>query len=201
MADYAAVEELAAFLRIDDSGEDAHLGALISSASRAVDVYTGRTFDDADTSATARVFAARFTDLCYVDAIASTTDLVIKTDTTSDATFDTTWTSADYQLEPLNQRHAGLSDHPYTRIRAIETLTFPASPRALVQVTARWGFTSGVPDAVRDATMMHAGRLHSRRNAPAAIVAGDVSTARISMGLDSDVKALLAPFVRVDLWT
>ena len=49
--------------------------------------------------------------------------------------------------------------------------------------------------------MMHAARLHERRNAPAAVVAGDGFIGRTSLGIDPDVQSLLAPFVRADKWT
>jgi len=201
MADYATVDELASFIRIDDQQEHVHLGALLTTASRAVDAHCGSTFETAAAAATARVFAVAFSDLAFVHPISSDTSLVVKTDTGGDGTYDQTWTSSDYQLEPLNQHKSGITDHPYTKIRAIESLRFPTGKRAHLEVTALWGWTSGTPDAVRDATIMHAVRLHERRNMPAGIVAGDGFVARSSLGIDPDVKMLLAPYVRADKWT
>ena len=197
---YLEADELAAFLRIDDTLEHPHLDQLIGSAVEAVAAFCGQSFDSAATSATARLFVADHNYWLRVDPIASTTDLVVKTDTGGDGTFDQTWASTDYQLEPLNQRHAGLSDHPYTLIRATQSRWFPVDRQARVEVTARWGWTT-VPSSVKDATMLHAARLHERRNAPAGIVAGDGFIGRTSLGIDPDVATLLYPFVRADKWT
>ena len=190
VAQYVAPTELAAFLRIEDDGEDAYLEGFIQAATSAIDAHCGRSFAGADTSETARTFAARWADLIDVDPMANTTGLAIAVDTSGDGIFNQAWASTDYQLEPLNQRRAGLTNHPYTRIRAIESKTFPVGRRATVEVTARWGWAT-VPDAVTQAAMMHAGRLHERRNMPAGIIAGDGFIGRTSLGLDPDVKALL----------
>jgi len=197
---YVTADDLAAFLRINDSDEHPYLDGLLASASEAVTAYCGQRFDEADTTATARVFMAENAKWVRCDPISSTTDLVIKTDTGADGVFDTTWAATDYQLEPLNRQYAGLADHPYNLIRATRARWFPVDRRARVEVTARWGWAT-VPASIRDATMMHAARLHERRNAPAGVVAGDGFIGRTSLGIDPDVQSLLAPFVRADKWT
>jgi hypothetical protein len=197
---YATADDLAAFLRIHDDDEHPYLDGLLASASEAVTAYCGQRFDQAAASATSRVFAAKFCDLLSVHPISSTTDLVIRTDSADDGVFDVTWLAADYQLEPLNQISGSIVDHPYTRIRAVKARMFPVDHRARVEVTARWGWTT-VPASIRDATMMHAARLHERRNAPAGIVAGDGFIGRTALGMDPDVKMLLEPFRRAELWT
>lgn len=191
---YAEAAELAAFLRIDDTREDVHLSGLLDSSTLAIDAFCDWGFDDAAGSASARVFAAADPGMIYVDPISSATDLVIKTGSVA-GTFETTWASTDYQLEPLNQRQSGLSNHPYYLIRAIGSYSWPCSREARVQVTARWGWST-VPASVRDACLMHAARLHERRNMPAGIVAGDGFIGRSSLAIDPDVKQLLMPFAR-----
>lgn len=196
---YVAVEELAAWLRIKDVVADPELTASLASGVEAVAAFCGHDFNDAASSATARVFAARHCDLLTIDPVSSTTDFAIAVDTSGDGTFNQTWAAADYQLEPLNQRQAGLTDHPYYRVRAIESKTFPVTKRATVQVTARWGWTT-VPDSVKTATLLHSARLHARRNTAAGIATGEALPTRMAMGLDKDVQALLMPFQRQDLW-
>ena len=110
---YLSADELAAFLRINDSQEHSQLEQLIGSAVEAVAAHCGQSFTTADAAASARVFTAENMRWVRVDPISSTTDLVVATDTGADGTFDTTWDAADFQLEPLNQQHAGLTDHPY----------------------------------------------------------------------------------------
>lgn len=196
---YAEPDDLAAFLRIQDDTEHPYLSGLLESSSAAVDAFCGQSFVAAAASATERLFAARFRDLVLVDPISATTDLVVATDSAGNGTFDVTWAATDFQLEPVRRTVAGLTDHPFTTIRAIQSLRFPVAHMARVRVTARWGWTT-VPTSVRDATLMHAARLHERRNAPAGIVAGDGFIGRTSLGMDPDVKALLMPYKRPELW-
>ena len=197
---YLSADELAAFLRIHDDQEHPQLEQLIASAVEAIAAHCGQAFTTAADTATARVFMAENHKWVRVDPISSTTGLVVKTDTGADGVFDTTWDAVDYQLEPLNQQHAGLTNHPYNLIRAARARWFPVDRRARVEVTARWGWTT-IPSSVSDATLMHAARLHERRNAPAGVVAGDGFIGRTSLGIDPDVQSLLAPFVRADKWT
>ena len=136
---YLSADELAAFLRIHDAEDHPQLEQIITSAVQAVAAHCGQPFNAAATSATAKVFAAEDPRWVRVAPISSTTDLVVKTDTGADGVFDTTWASTDYQLEPLNQEHAGLTDHPYNLIRAARSRWFPVDRRARVEVTARWG--------------------------------------------------------------
>ena len=193
------VEELASWLRISSSESANELTVAATAAAAAIESFCGWTFDEAATTETARVFPARWADLIYIDPMAVDTGLAIAVDTSDDGTFNQTWAAADYQLEPLNQRRAGLSDHPYFRVRAIETKSFPIGKRATVQVTARWGWTT-VPEPVQAATLMHAARLHARRNTVAGIATGEALPTRMAMGLDADVRSLLMPYQRQDLW-
>ena len=202
MATYASADEAASFIRIDDSDEHPELQTTLDTASRVIDTYCGWTFDDADAAATARVFAVDpriGRDLLYVDPISSTTDLVVKTDESHNGVFDRTWSTSDYQLEPLNQRQGGLTDHPYYKIRAIDTYLFPVWKRqALVEVTARWGWSSGVPDAVRTATILVAKYLHEERMTLSGFAFDNAGTSAFTAGAMSPrVKMLLAPYRRV----
>lgn len=196
MARYADVSELASFLRVNDPAEDVELAALLDSASRVVDTFCGWTFDAEAGAATARVFAASDPTCLDVDPIGSTTGFVLATDSSGNGTFDTTWTSSDYQLEPLNQRRSGLSDHPYTLIRAVGSYGFPCSGEARVQVTAQWGWTSGVPEPVRLATILTAKHAHEERNTLSGIAFGEGVSAYTG-AMTPRVKQMLMPYRRV----
>lgn len=202
MTTYATADEAASFIRIDDSEEHVELQATLDTASRVVDSYCGWTFDDAADTATARRFAVDIRigrDLLYVDPISSTTDLVIRTDESHNGVFDRTWSASDYQLEPLNQRQGGLSNHPYYKIRAIDTYLFPVwKGQALVEVTARWGWAGGVPDPVRTATILIAKYLHEERMTLSGFAFDSGGTSAFTAGAMSPrVKMILAPFRRV----
>jgi hypothetical protein len=190
------VSDLKTWLSISDSVDDTNLTTAVNAANSAVVAYCGRNFDDAGT-ATARVFTPddRYTLVC--DDFHTTTGLVVKTDDNDDGTFETTWASTDYQLEPLNGR-VGTVTVPYTRIVALSTRTWPGpSRRALVQVTAQWGWAS-LPADVKEAALVKASRLFKRKDSPEGVLGGfaDLGAVRVSAREDPDVMLLLRPYRR-----
>lgn len=191
-------------LGISDSTDDTVIGYAVNAANSAVIDFCGRSFDKvAEASETARVYGYSSAGVGVRDAYTavvhdfwSTTNLVIKTDDNDDGTYETTWASTDYRLEPLNGLIGGLSV-PYYRIRAVNNRTFPTSNRrTCLQVTAAWGWTA-VPDPVFEATLIKAARIFKRRTSPEGVAGfGDFGVVRISRTEDPDVAGLLAPFVR-----
>jgi hypothetical protein len=161
---YATTAELKTRLRITDATYDTQLGEALSTATLGIEHVTGRQFNDAG-SASARVFYPDDDEVATVDDFHTTTGLVIATDTTDDGTFDTTWTSGDYQLEPLNGVRNGRTGWPYCVIRAVESLYFPCARRATLQVTARWGW-SAVPAPVKEACLILAEDIYKLRDTP-----------------------------------
>jgi hypothetical protein len=174
-------------------GDDACERA-IEAASRAVDAWCGRRFY-ADAAATARVFAPFTASEAWVDDIHTTTDLVVKTDTGDDGTYETTWTTGDYELMPRNGIRNGLEGWPYTAIRAVEGLSFPCGRRATVQVTARWGWAA-VPTAVELAAQILAMDFWKSKDAPFGIAGLDSEFGSSRIRSNPQVKALLSPFVK-----
>lgn len=195
---FPTVTELAKWLRFDvvDDDTDA-LVSVVDQARADIEAWCGRTFPDVAGSATARTFAARWCDVLFVDDIGDTTGFVVETDAAGSGAW-TTWTAADYQLEP-SPRRAGLTDHPYYKIRAIKTQTFPVTAREAVRVTADWGWTT-LPAAVHTAALIHAGKIHSRRKSAAGIALDAAFPTRTAMGLDKDVAQMLEPFRRLDMF-
>lgn len=191
---YASLAEVKAAARITDSVDDALLEIAIESASRAIDGHTRRNFTVAGTAVTSRVFTATNSNFVWVDDVASTTGLVVKTADNLDANFATTWVTADYQLEPLNGVSEGIS-WPYTRIRSTGNKGFPyGSGLAGVQVTARWGW-SAVPTAIKQACIILAGRQFKRYDSPLGVAGfGDLGAMRVSR-VDPDVATLIEPYV------
>jgi hypothetical protein len=155
-----------------------------------VDGYCERNFYNATAT---RYFAARNSYEVEIDDLTTLTSLVTAPDGTS---FDTTWQSTQYQLEPLNGVVGGLAT-PYTLIRAIDDLVFPTlGGEALVKVTGVFGYTP-VPIAIKQATIMSATRLYKRYDSPLGVLGfGDLGVVRISR-LDPDIASLLAPYRRV----
>jgi hypothetical protein len=108
----------------------------------------------------------------YMDLISVTT---LKTDSSGDGTFETTWATTDYQLlcaDGTPNVNAGPEPRPYRRIKAIGTQTFPCawqgrlSRSDLVQLNGTWGWPSAVPDRIRRATRLAAAEIFKLNSAP-----------------------------------
>jgi hypothetical protein len=188
---YCTLAEVKAALRLTDSTDDVLLENAIEGASRRIDGFCGRFFYK--TSATAVSVMPR--DFYYIltDDISSTTGLVVKTDTTGNGTFDTTWTlGVDYQMEPTN---ALVIQRPYRRITAIGAKTFPLTNNATppsTQITAQWGW-SEIPFDVREATVLLAMRGFARYNSALGVVGfGDM--AMTVRAVDPDVREMISPY-------
>ena len=193
---YCTLAELKAALRVQDAIDDALLELAIESASREIDGYCERMFYSA--SAT-RVYAPTNVYTMTTDDIVSVTSLKSSSD---GVTYDTTWTTSDYQLEPLNGVAGGLVT-PYTRIRAVGNYLLPAwatgtiyNLEASMQVTGVFGWAA-VPTAIRQATVILAMRLFKRLDSPLGVTGfGDMGVMRVGR-FDPDVESLVGPFRKV----
>lgn len=183
-----------------DSADALPLDALeraINATSRAIDLHCGRRFwRDAADALTTRDYRADDAYELDVADISTTTGLVVATDTTGDGSYATTWTSSDYQLEPLNADVDG-GAYAWTRLVAVDDELFPVhARRATVRVTARHGW-SAVPDGVTQACILRAASIFKRREAVFGVAGlngfGEVRITR----RDPDVMALLHEYVRI----
>lgn len=193
---YCTLADIKSALRITDTVDDTLLELSIEAASREIDGYCQRAFYS--TSAT-RVFNSTNSFLCETDDIISVTTLKTSVSGTS---YDTTWSTTDYQLEPLNGVTAGLTQ-PYTRVRAIGLNLFPIwnvtgtySNFASVQIAGVFGW-SAVPTAVKQACILLAMRQFKRYDSPLGVAGfGDIGVMRVGR-VDPDVEALLMPFKKL----
>lgn len=192
---YCTLAELKAALRVQDAIDDSLLELAIESASREIDGYCERMFYS--TTAT-RVYAPTNVYTLTTDDIVSVTTLK---SSSNGVTYDTTWTTSDYQLEPLNGVAGGLVT-PYTRIRAVGNYLLPAwatgtiyNLEASMQVTGVFGW-SAVPTAIRQATVILAMRIFKRLDAPLGMITNDMGSMRVGR-FDPDVEALVAPYRKV----
>lgn len=168
---YATLAELRSRVKITDAtytAEDTRLTAALAAASRGIEKVTGRQFNLA-ASATARVYYPQDMNWALVDDISSTTGLIVKTDSTGGATYATTWTSSDYQLEPLNGVVDGESGWPYWQLRAVGNFRFPCvwsvNTIAPLQVTATWGWAA-VPAPVKEGCLILAEDIYKLADSP-----------------------------------
>jgi hypothetical protein len=192
---YTTGSAVKAAARITDSVDDTLINAAVESASRLIDGYCGRAFYAAG-SAT-RLFSSPDSYVVQIDDLAGTANLVIQSDTAADGTFDTTWDLTDYQLEPLNQFADGITNWPYTRIRAIGDYIWPrVGGEALIKVSAsNWGWPA-VPDPIEQACVIQALRIFKRNDSPMGVLGFDGMgvTVRVGRALDPDVQMMIDPY-------
>jgi len=187
---YASLNDLKTALRIQDGVDDSLLEIALESASRMVDEYTMRNFYNAGTAT--RLFVPYDDDCLAIDDAISISSISVST--LLNKTYDQTWTTAEYQTEPLNGVVDGLSGWPITRIRAVGVWEFPYDEDdeiATVQITGVWGW-SAVPTAVKQATIIQAMRIFKRLDSPLGVISSpDTGYFRVSNRIDPDVAMLL----------
>lgn len=188
---YATLAQVKAAMRISDNVDDTLIETAIDSASRQIDAHCERRFYS--TSAT-RVYTPNDSYVCEIDDLVSLTTL--KTSSDVDGSFDTTWTSTDYQLEPLNGIAGGM-DVSYTQIRAVGDYLFPLSGgEATVQVVGTFGWAS-VPTDIEQACIILSQRQYKRYDSPLGVAGvGDIGIIRVSR-IDPDVASILSPYRRL----
>ncbi len=203
--------------------EDAQIDLAVDAASRAIDLYCRREPGSfVVTTTSSRVFSPQSFFEVLVDDIGSTSGLIVATDMSGDGTFETVWSSTDYQLEPNNANAKG---QPYNIIRSVGVKWFPVfdgsgvwmgvtggrsfyAPgmtlalgshkrgQATVQVTARWGWPS-VPTPIKQATIIQAAMVFEAKGAPAGLMGSpDVGQTRFPTGLHPQARMYVEPFVR-----
>lgn len=194
---YATVAQLRE--HFGDSGSTlttALLERALNATSRAIDKHCGRRFW-IDSAVATRVYRPEDGDLAFVDDIATTTGLIVKTDSVGDGTYATTWASTDYELQPLNADANGQA-YCWTRIGAVDRYLFPTSGKvAPLQVTAKFGW-SAIPDEVEQACILRAASIFKRKESVDGVAAfGDFGPIRISRSRDPDVADLLDDFIKI----
>jgi hypothetical protein len=195
---YCSVDDVRDHLR--DTGaklENDLIVRAINGASRAIDHYCGRRFWQ-DASVATRTYQPDNPYVAWVDDMSTTTGLVIKTDTTGDYTWATTWTTDDYDLEPRNADADG-GAYAWWRIIAIGEKTFPVyQHRQSLQVTDKFGW-SAVPDDIHLAAILKSSALYKRKDALFGVAGfGEFGAVRITRR-DPDVMELLTNYVRTQL--
>lgn len=194
---YCTLDELKAHGQITTGARDAQLEAIIEAVSRSIDSATGHQFAT-QANATARVFRAHHYDMVETDDFYTTDSLVVKTDEDADGTFEKTWTSTDYQLEPLNAISKGRAVWRIRR-KVMGDYWFPVSDDSLVQVTAKWGWAT-VPKPIKVACLIQANRIANRPQSPLGLVQSpDFGTQDRLAAFDPDVRDLLRPFMRFEV--
>jgi hypothetical protein len=120
---------------VADTTDNTKIDLVLQEVSRWMDEYCGRNFR---VYSGAMYFFAEYGDLLQLDRdLISITSL--KSDSNGSGTYDQTWTTTDYHLEPYN---AAADEKPYTQIRTSPQSSrgFPAGVRKGIEITGKWGF-------------------------------------------------------------
>ncbi len=178
--DYVSATEIATYLGVGDTVDNALYDVWATAASRAIDRKCNRQFGNVSV-ATARTYRRpayynRTTGLWQVDVddIYDLTGLLVN---------GVAYASSGAVLGPDN---APADSKPWT------SLAFTYDPGSPLVVTARWGWAE-VPDQVKAAAYLQAARWNFRRNAPQG-TAGSPDTGsevRLLQKLDPDVATTL----------
>ncbi len=142
MTDYATLEEIKAYLKIDDADtqDDELIEAALTSVSREIESVCGRVFTTASV-ASARTYEVCVPGLLKVDDFHTTDGLLID---------GVAYSSSTWTLHPRNGVVGGQTGWPYNRITpgASWSLTLCAGDE--VEVTAKWGWAA-VPAPIHEA--------------------------------------------------
>ena len=192
---YATLNQLKSALRIGtaDTMDDENLELALNSAGELINVHCGRTFGTVG-SATLRVYAPGLATVAEIDD----TTTVTAVEWSQDGSSWTAMSSDQYQLEPLNRTTDGMTNFPYTRVRAINSQSWPVYAGVVtLRVTGVFCFGS-IPSAVTQANVMQSSRLFARLSSPLGVAGFNegIGAVQVRSGLDVDVQQLLQPYVK-----
>lgn len=199
MTDYTDAATLKARLwptgTTPDASEDTIIASVITTASRMIDHYCGRSFAVPSEDST-RYFTAQDAEYLFphVDIVSVTT---LYTDSDGDRTYEDTWTATDFDLCPDN---AAADGWPYTHIQVSPDgdYSFPLLRKG-VKIIGKFGWPTATPDAIKEACVLQAERLFKRKDAPFGVISnpagGDM---RLLNKLDPDVEMMISPYRRLD---
>lgn len=167
--------------------DDGRYGAVLGAASRGIELFVGRQFNRVDTASGRRYSA--------VDPIRLPTDDFHTTDDLAVDVDGEIWDVAQVDPRPWDGVVNGQTGWPFFDLFSVDRC-WPRKTRgrrALVTVTARWGWTA-VPEAIKEATLILAERYYRRPEAPWGAAwnvsgIGDVEIAKL-VSSDPDVVAL-----------
>lgn len=171
---YCSAEELKSRLGLapTDTVDDLEIRLAIESISREIDDYCDRHFWRGTST---RTFVPESMYCCNIDDLITVTTL--KTDSSGDGTYETTWTTADYQLHPVNASTAHAEARPYTSLKAVGSYTFPIAwsgslaREDRVEIAGVWGWPA-IPSGVKQAALILAAETLKLKEAPFGVLGG-----------------------------
>jgi len=175
------------------------LDSIITTASRSIDRHCGRHFYQHGTT---DVPVARYFDTygdtltlgTYNDLVSVTT---LKGDDDDTGSYETTYTN--YQLLPKGAATRHPDAEPFTKIRLLDTDTFPVLDNSgrtgLIEVTGVWGWPT-VPADIVAACRILVAELGKLQDAPLGMLgSAEFGMSRIPPQKQRHVREMLAPFI------
>ena len=206
---YVDKEDVKTWLGLSGTGQDANIDIAINAACRAIDDFCGREFIQSE-AVEDRYYDCEFADYAFVDDIATTTGLVVKT-LNEDGTDDQTLVlNTDFYLYPLNSDKLTPTMPFYKIVMAIENggKVLPTHYPKGLKVTAKFGFPdqhnagSYIPEAITQAALIQSARFWQRRISPMGF-SGNPETGQAPVmfltELDPDVITLCKRFKKTTI--
>lgn len=201
---YATAGELRDRIGKTSPAKDTMLTDLIAAAELSINKFTNRPDGfEAATTATARVYAGSGKPFVLIDECVSVTLVAVK-ESYTDTTY-TAWGAGDWiafsgdpsapNFQPLvhGRPYNALmvdptGDESYFFGGKVGRTSFPT-----VQVTAKWGYCTTVPDDIREACLIQATRLYKRFEGGMsdALASGELGQLLYRQTLDPEAKQLL----------
>lgn len=186
---YATLSQLKGRLGITDSYSDANLTSSLQFASRAIEKFCGRQFNDSG-SVTGRWYRPDTWELTKVDDFSTQDGLTVTVN-------GYVWTTDRYECLPLNGINSDGMPTAYNAVRSVIGSTFLPllwTQKANVYITAQWGWSS-VPPGVVDACLILAEEDSKLADAPFGIGGyGDYGIVRVRQ--NPFAARILAPYQR-----
>lgn len=191
---YCTVAELLTYMGRTSTSGNAQLATVIEAVSRSIDNLAGRRFYAVSET---RHYTPVDSRVLYTDDILSVSTL--GTDSDGDRTYESTWASTDYDLEPYNAIADG---KPYTRVEVSQNgnYEFPRNVKKSVRITGKFGFntySTGAPYPIKQATLIQSQRIALRPDAPFGVVGSAEMGITALVKLDPDVEMMVMPYRRV----
>lgn len=189
---YCTPEQLKSRTGISDGYDDREILAACRAVSRWIDEHCDRQF--ARRTVTVQLETCGSHSLQTPDLVSVTT---LKTDDDGDGVYETTWSTSDYELQPVGASTL-LEARPYTLIAAVGSRVFPIpvgnGRRARTELTGVLGWPA-LPAAVQEAAAILAGDYLALGGMKFG-VAGYGEYGAVRARLSSPAMAMLAPYRR-----
>lgn len=195
--DYVTLAEAKSFVRIADVDDDVQIALAITAASRSIDLAANRQFGLL-AAVEARFYTAEWDKISRrwiidIDDLMTQVGLLIAFDSNDDQTY-----SGVVDNFALLLGNAAANSRPWTRVVVRpNSTTIPTALENGVRVTAKFGWTT-IPTPIKQATLLQASRLLSRRDSPFGIAGSPEmgSELRLLEKVDPDVSVAIAPYRR-----